>query len=597
MKNIVVFTAVLILLACVIPMAQANNPQPEDANVSSEKTEEQSTQSDETIEFEQQQKHLQAIQLLKAKLQQLQFEQQTLQKELQALMLAKDKATQAKNKALQASKDAETAKSKAAKASVKTKAAKDKAAKAKVESKAQRAAAEAQRWEHWASQWVHSEAFKQWQKEMEEWAKEQAKVHEKARSSATFPTPTPNPQPRPMPPMPAMPPMPSIPVEVEVKTDVDLEIDEVDVDVDVVDTPEVVVPTPPVPPTAVPTPPSPLRVSVPTPPMPPAPLSVPVPTAPTPPTPPSVPAPPTVIAPTPTLPAPPSVAAPTSSPSLLGTSAETVEPALTLPGLKPEPDREVKISKDKDGKVVATTEMHFISKVKPGSPFIVRNILGNITLLPSKDGTCDVRAIIRAKAETAAKAEEMVLQVGMNVHSSEDKYYLKPVKANGGKWNNLSVDFIITIPSGVRPDVKTELGNIKLSNLQGEITAVSDMGKVELLNLNGQIKAVTNMGSIKAVHTTGNLDLFAKMGDIEFMAPRDLSARLQVENKMGSIKSELPLNVSKVDMFKSTAEGTLGTGKGNIRIHTDMGSIRLKWQPVPEEVPISKPSPSDAARF
>ncbi|MFC1637372.1 DUF4097 family beta strand repeat-containing protein, partial [Planctomycetota bacterium] len=106
-----------------------------------------------------------------------------------------------------------------------------------------------------------------------------------------------------------------------------------------------------------------------------------------------------------------------------------------------------------------------------------------------------------------------------------------------------------------------------------------------------------NLGSIKAVNTTGNLDLFAKMGDIEFMAPKDLSAKLQVENKMGSIKSDLPLNVNKVDMFRRTAEGTIGAGLGRIRMHTDMGNIRLKWLPSPEVVPTPKPSPADAAKL
>jgi len=267
-----------------------------------------------------------------------------------------------------------------------------------------------------------------------------------------------------------------------------------------------------------------------------------------------------------------------------------------MPGSKTKTDQqEVKISKDKEGNFIATTQMHFVSKVKPGIPFIIRNNFGNITLLPSKDGTCEVRAIIRAKAETADKAKEMVEEVGMNIDSSKEKYYLKPVKPNDEQWSNLNVNLTITVPSGVHPNVKTELGNIKLSNLQGEITAVSNMGKVELINLRGKIKATTHLGSIKAVNTTGNLDLFAKMGDIEFMAPKDLSAKLQVENKMGSIKSDLPLNVNQVDMFKRTAEGTFGAGLGRIRMHTDMGSIRLKWQPPPEEVPISKPS--DAAKL
>ncbi|MBW7991704.1 MAG: hypothetical protein FVQ84_17045 [Planctomycetes bacterium] len=96
-------------------------------------------------------------------------------------------------------------------------------------------------------------------------------------------------------------------------------------------------------------------------------------------------------------------------------------------------DRIVEVHDANDGKYVAATEMHFLSKVEPGAHFVIRNNLGNITLRSSKDGTCDVKAIIRAKAETAAEARAMVEQVGMNVDSSKGRYYLKPVRQNGGQ--------------------------------------------------------------------------------------------------------------------------------------------------------------------
>ena len=693
MKNIAVFTAVLILLACVLPMAQAQNPQAENSNVSSEQTEEKSSQSEEASEIEQEQQQtqeqLQAMQVLKFKLQQLQIERQKLQKELQSLMLAQ----QARGDAAKASLEAKLAKDMVVKASKKAKETKVKAGKLKADAELQKADAEmlkadaeAKRWEQWANspevqerisrsanewaqEWTNSDAFKKWQKEMDKWAKEQAKTHEKVKAGVVLPTPIPNPTPRPMP---VMPPMPPLPVKVELETEVDVEIDEVDADVEIVDTPEVVIPVPPVPPTAVPTPPEPPSVPAPTPP-----------------------ALPTVVAPTPTLPAPPTAVAanpsadrtsevlitedfqnkdlikdvlpalaenagipiipdetvkgsitctlkevplekalqivlagtpykhkktpyyylvyrsrdvsgsPTNGPPLTGTPAETIEPAPILPTPsepRPTTGREVKISKDKDGKFVATTEMHFVSKVKPGIPFIVRNNLGNITMRPSKDGTCDVRAIIKSKAKTAAKAKEMVLQVGMNLQSTEKKYYLKPVKPDGDQWNNLSVDFIITVPAGVKPDIKTDLGNIELHNLKGQIKAKTDLGSLKAVNTSGKIHLFADLGGIKFVApkdlADGEIELFTKMGDIELIAPRELSARLEAETKMGSIKyNDFQLKVNKMDMFKRKAEGTIGTGQGSIHMQTDMGSIHLKWQSVPEEAPVPKPSPSDAATF
>jgi beta-lactamase regulating signal transducer with metallopeptidase domain len=238
--------------------------------------------------------------------------------------------------------------------------------------------------------------------------------------------------------------------------------------------------------------------------------------------------------------------------------------------------------KDKDGESVATREMQFVAKVKPGIPFIVRNSLGNINLKPSKDDTCDVRAVIRAKAKTAAEAQEMAEQVSMNVESSNERYYLKPVKKDDDKWNDINVDFYIAVPVSVRLDVKTDLGNIDLSDLKGDIKAVTNLGSVKAVNTSGNVNLRTDLGKVEFIAPKdmagGDVKLVTNLGDIEFTAPRDLSAKFQVQTKMGEIKSELPLQISKPDMFKRTTEGTIGSGQANINMTTEMGKINLKWQ-------------------
>jgi DUF4097 and DUF4098 domain-containing protein YvlB len=274
-----------------------------------------------------------------------------------------------------------------------------------------------------------------------------------------------------------------------------------------------------------------------------------------------------VVAPTPPIPPVPPTPAEAVTPAvpptatslpLLGAIAETLGPSPATPEPRPKPGRDIKISKGKDDKYIATTGMHFMSKVKPGSPFVIRNSLGNIILKPSKDDTCDVKAVIRAEAKIAAEAKEMAEQVSMNIDASDKRYYLKPVKPDDDQWSNLSVDLTIAVPAGVQPDIKTNLGSI------------------ELYNLKGPIKVVTDLGSVKAINTSGDLELLTKMGKIEFTAPKDLSAKIRAETKMGSITSDLLLKINKQDMFKRTAEGTIGSGRDTIRLTTDMGEIRIR---------------------
>ncbi len=533
MKKLTVIATIILMITFVLPMAAAQDkPATEQSNSDSVQVEEQPAQTQEISETGQDENKLQtkeqlllAKQILEAQLKQLELEKQKLRNELQALTqakFAKDeaveaaiKAIDAKDKAQKASKEADRAKKEAARAKASIDA-------SKVEAEAQKAEALAKHWQ----QWANSDAFKQWQKEMELWSREYAKAHEEAKSSGHAHSPAAEAHP-----MPVMPPMPPMPMHAEVVA------------------PAVAAPAPPAAPMAV------------------EPVS---------------PQPPTVIVPK-------VEPLPTSTP-IVAPPAEIAAPAPVLPKVSESESssiRDVAINKDKDGKFVATKEMHFVAKVKPGIPFIVRNSLGNIILKPSKDNTCDVKAVIRAKAKKAAEAQEMAEQVGMNVDSSDERYYLKPVKPDGDKWNNINVDLYIAVPVGVRPDVKTDLGNIDLSDLKGDIKAVTNLGSVKAVNTSGNVNLRTDLGKVEFIAPKdiagGDVKLVTNMGDIEFTAPKDLSAKFQVETKMGSIKSDLPLQVSKPDMFKSNAEGTIGTGQASIKMATDMGNISLKLQPLSED--------------
>lgn len=146
----------------------------------------------------------------------------------------------------------------------------------------------------------------------------------------------------------------------------------------------------------------------------------------------------------------------------------------------------------------------------------------------------------------------------MSTHSSREKFYFEPVKSGDEEWNNLNVDLFITVPSGVSIDVST------------------DVGSIEMTDLSGQIKGFTDVGDIKAVNIVGEIKLTAKVGDIEFIAPKDLSSKLQAITKVGSIKSEFPLDISKTDITASMAKGTIGSGEKDIKLITEVGKISIK---------------------
>jgi beta-lactamase regulating signal transducer with metallopeptidase domain len=520
MKNAAVTIMVLTLVACVLPMAQAQQDAVSDAitaatgpfgEVAAEEVEVVEVEAEaadlaeaeaevvEIAEAERTQARkleelLKAMQALQFQLQQLETQKRKLEHELHALSHAEHQAHQAADHAAHAQLKTKEAKDKAAKAADKAKQAKDKSERGHTHAagRARIAGIKSVEWQQWAEQmedwathyktWADSDEFKQWQKDVQLWAQDLARLKVKVQAGEPGSAPEPGP-------MPVMPTLPSMPMPVA----------------------------------------------------------------------PAAPMPPDVVL--------PDVTDIVRNLPLVGGAAEIGWEAFNMPAEEiplAKPGRDIEVKKDDSGKYVATTLMHFVAKAQSGKPFVVRNKLGSIILRPSKDGTCDVRARIRGTAKSPDQARAMVEAVGMKLDSSEKRYYLEPVRHDGGKWDNLSVDLQITVPPGVLPDVKTELGS------------------VELRDLKGRIKAVTNLGGIKAVNTTGDIELVTNMGSIEFIAPKDLSAKLSVRTKMGSIKSDLPLEINKSGMFKKGAQGTIGAGQGNIRMSTDMGSIHLKWHSPPQ---------------
>jgi hypothetical protein len=209
MKKLTIITTIALMLAFVLPMAQAQDkPATENSSAETVTAVEQSSQSTETKqampdkdEPQTQEQLLQAKQALNTQLQQLDIQKQKLLQQFQALILAqysKDQAAQATIMAKEAAIKAQAEKDKAEKASKEAEKFKDKAEKAKTE-------AAAQKREQWANNWVNSKEFKQWQKDMEQWAKEYAKAQEQVKSSDNAALAA---ESKPMPVMPPMPPMP-----------------------------------------------------------------------------------------------------------------------------------------------------------------------------------------------------------------------------------------------------------------------------------------------------------------------------------------------------------------------------------------------------
>jgi beta-lactamase regulating signal transducer with metallopeptidase domain len=195
----------------------------------------------------------------------------------------------------------------------------------------------------------------------------------------------------------------------------------------------------------------------------------------------------------------------------------------------------------------------------------VANEIGSIRVHGGDGPGGKVVATVKAKADTKEKAQQIADQIELVVTPSDGKTRIsmtKPEQEGKGEGHDYQVTLDIAVPRSVQLKVSQAVGNIHLTNLRGDIDASA------------------KVGSIQATDVAGRVSLNAEVGSIGFFAPRQFSAKVQAKAAMGSIQSDFPLDVVKPRgvAMGSSASGTIGDGEGELSLKTNVGSIGIRSQ-------------------
>jgi hypothetical protein len=208
----------------------------------------------------------------------------------------------------------------------------------------------------------------------------------------------------------------------------------------------------------------------------------------------------------------------------------------------------------------------------PGQLLDVKNEMGSILVRGSREPGCRLVVTIKGRAETMEEARRIVDQTELIIKPSQDGVYVTMTKLEKDNQQD-NANRVVTMEIVVPHDARLRLGQA--------------FGDIRLTGLNGSIRAVSNMGSIRTTEVRGRIDLESNMGAIDFIVPRDFSAKVQAKSQMGAIQSDVPLEFEKSDGFSmgSTASGVIGGGEGDVALKTNMGSIRIRSQASDEPGP------------
>ena len=144
--------------------------------------------------------------------------------------------------------------------------------------------------------------------------------------------------------------------------------------------------------------------------------------------------------------------------------------------------------------------------------------------------------------------------------------------------NDVSVQFSVQVPAGVRFVGETVNGGIEAGNVQANVDASTVNGDITISS-GGLAKASTVNGSIKAslgsASWDGALSFSTVNGGITVSLPDGANADVSASTVNGGMKTDFPLTVSGQFSMKNM-KGTIGSGGRKLEMETVNGSIHLK---------------------
>jgi DUF4097 and DUF4098 domain-containing protein YvlB len=209
---------------------------------------------------------------------------------------------------------------------------------------------------------------------------------------------------------------------------------------------------------------------------------------------------------------------------------------------------------------------------KPGGTLFMDVDRGSIKILTSNTDKVEVEVVREIKRASAEKAREVFARHKIDfsqddgtVRIEAENKTLNPIK---NLFNNLQVEYTITIPSKFDLDLRTAGGNISVEDLDGQAKVQTTGGSLNIGAVTGEIRARTSGGNIKIAGSKSNVDANTAGGSL---AISNIDGKLVARTSGGNItldhiKGAIDANTTGGTITLSDAESSIKavTSGGNV---------------------------------
>ncbi len=235
-------------------------------------------------------------------------------------------------------------------------------------------------------------------------------------------------------------------------------------------------------------------------------------------------------------------------------------------------------------------DFNWSGRVPAGQWLHIRNINGDVTVDRATGNEVEVVATKRARrdgdpnrvrieASVIAGGGALICAIWDPATTCDERGYHNQNRGRNNNSNgNVEVDFIVRLPAGVRANVSSVNGDVRVIGASAEVVAETVNGDVEASTTMGPVRAETVNGDIivrmDALQGSEDLAFETVNGSIEAYLPANFSGDVELETVNGSLTTDFPITVQ--GRFNPRhMRATIGSGGRSLKLSTVNGSIRL----------------------
>jgi DUF4097 and DUF4098 domain-containing protein YvlB len=216
--------------------------------------------------------------------------------------------------------------------------------------------------------------------------------------------------------------------------------------------------------------------------------------------------------------------------------------------------------------------------IPPNARVSVRLGRGELTIRGSEEAQIRISAKKNARTWNDAEAERLAKPVGVEIVKNGDAYEVHPTGYDLAN-SRLSVDLELAIPRKSPLTIRSDRGDVTVSELASEVSITVQNGDVDIRDVAGDVSVETRKGDVKAADIKGDVKVSGKGGEVEV---NDCTGSLTVDGDFyGPVRGDkitkgVRLISVKTDLTLSALSGHLEAGSGNLDIIDAPGNLSLR---------------------